>query len=471
MELFAALRGGAKFDRKKFGAEMARFSKNSSNNSSVVAKASVDFFKKDDNSAGAKRKRENNAGNAKASVSKKSKAIEKSAPKQKRSDDDRNDEDDDEQSSHSADEQEEEEEEEDNDDGVRILSSQPAIKSGSSKIGGKNSVPNSKNVRESSAAAARREEIATFRKSMRITVTGDNVPNPVGSFDEMQLPGAWLRNGIEQAGWKEPTPIQMQAIPALLAGMDVVACAPTGSGKTGAFVIPMYAMLKAPEKSGARGLIVSPTRELAVQIHQQCDRLRSSCKIRVRLLTKATSASISASQNTQDVIVSTPARLVALLASNGVDLSSVKMVIIDEADKLFDQGFVTQIDEVLAACTNPKLQKALFSATMPPAVEQLARSIMPHPVFVTIGGKVAASHSVKQKLVFVGSEEGKVLAMRQLVQQGLKPPVLVFVQSIDRAKQLFRELIFDGINVDVMHADRTQVRVCLYLCSCCISVR
>lgn len=287
------------------------------------------------------------------------------------------------------------------------------------------------------------------------------IPPPVGTFDDMQLPAgvsSWLRVGIEEIGWLEPTPIQMQAIPCLLAGQDVVASAPTGSGKTGAFVIPMYAMLGGPKKEGTRGLIVSPTRELAVQIHQQCARLRSKCKVVVRLLTKATSASVSDSQQSQDLLISTPARLVALITGKGVDLSTVRMVVVDEADKLFDHGFVEQIDEVLASCTHPSLQKALFSATMPPAVEQLAKSVMPSPVFVTIGGKVAASESVGQSLVFVGSEEGKLLAVRQMVQKGLKPPVLMFVQSIDRAKQLFRELIFDGINVDVMHAERTQAQ-------------
>ena len=103
-------------------------------------------------------------------------------------------------------------------------------------------------------------------------------------------------------------------------------------------------------------------------------------------------------------------------------------------------------------------QKALFSATVPPAVEELARSIMPNPVSVTVGRKVGASSSVTQKLIYCGSEEGKVLAMRQLVAAGLRPPVLVFVQSVDRAKQLFRELVYDGINVDVMHAERTQAQ-------------
>jgi len=313
-------------------------------------------------------------------------------------------------------------------------------------------------------AANAREELAVFRRQMRINVAGDEVPAPAGSFLEMRFPkeAGWLRNGIEAAGWKEPTPIQMQAVPTMMQGRDILACAPTGSGKTGAFVIPLFALLRVPKKAGIRGLIISPTRELATQIFQQCQLLRAHSKMECKLLTKATASSVADVQSSMgkkhDVLVSTPARVVLLLQQRALDLSTVEVCIIDEADKLFEDGFVTQIDEVLAGCTHRKLQKALFSATIPPAVEELAKSIMPNPVTVTVGKKVGASTSISQKLVYCGTEEGKVLAMRQLVSGGLKPPVLVFVQSVERAKQLFRELVYDGINVDVMHADRTQAQ-------------
>ena len=312
--------------------------------------------------------------------------------------------------------------------------------------------------------ASAREELAVFRRQMRISVAGDEVPAPEGSFEEMRFPkeAGWLRHGIEKAGWKEPTPIQMQAVPVMMARRDVLACAPTGSGKTGAFVIPLFALLGGPKRSGIRGLIVAPTRELATQIFQQCQLLRAHSKMECKLLTKATAAAVANEQSSMgkkhDVLVSTPARLVSLLQQRALDLSTVQVVIIDEADKLFEDGFVGQIDEVLAACTHKNLQKALFSATIPPQVEELAKSIMPNPVTVTVGKKIGASTSISQKLIYCGSEEGKVLAMRQQVAAGLTPPVLVFVQSVDRAKQLFRELVYDGINVDVMHADRTQAQ-------------
>jgi ATP-dependent RNA helicase DDX52/ROK1 len=161
-----------------------------------------------------------------------------------------------------------------------------------------------------------------------------------------------------------------------------------------------------------------------------------------KLLTKATAAQVADVQNSlskkYDVLVSTPARVVSLLQARALDLSTVQVCIIDEADKLFEDGFVAQIDEVLAGCTHKRLQKALFSATIPPSVEELAKSIMPNPATVTIGKKVGASTSISQKLVYCGTEEGKIVALRNLVAAGLKPPVLVFVQSVERAKQLFR---------------------------------
>lgn len=133
-------------------------------------------------------------------------------------------------------------------------------------------------------------------------------------------------------------------------------------------------------------------------------------------------------------------------------------MILDEADKLLELGFLEQTDEIFAACSNVKLQKALFSATFPSSVETLANDFMKDPIRVVIGLKNAATETIKQKLLYVGQEEGKLIAVRQLIQEGFKPPVLIFVQSIERAKELFHELIYDGINVDVIHSERTKAQ-------------
>jgi ATP-dependent RNA helicase DDX52/ROK1 len=138
--------------------------------------------------------------------------------------------------------------------------------------------------------------------------------------------------------------------------------------------------------------------------------------------------------------------------------NSVNHIVLDEADRLLELGFLEQVDEILAACTSPTIQKALFSATISSSVEELARTFMRDPVRVIIGLKNSATDSIKQQLVFVGQEEGKMIAIRQMLHKGIRPPVLIFVQTIDRAKQLFHELVFDRINVDVIHAERTKAQ-------------
>lgn len=129
--------------------------------------------------------------------------------------------------------------------------------------------------------------------------------------------------------------------------------------------------------------------------------------------------------------------------------------VLDEADRLFEMGFVAQVDTILSKCTLETLQRALFSATMPPRVDELATSLLRDPVRVMVGVNGAGASTIKQRLLFVGREEGKVLAIRQMVAEGIKPPVLVFVQSKERAKELYSELAYDGLNIEVMHADRT----------------
>jgi ATP-dependent RNA helicase DDX52/ROK1 len=134
----------------------------------------------------------------------------------------------------------------------------------------------------------------------------------------------------------------------------------------------------------------------------------------------------------------------------------VEWLVLDEADQLFENGFDQQVDEIISASTKRNRRIALFSATMPQRVEELARSVLQDPIRVRVGEHNAAAVDVDQKLMFVSNEHGKMVAMRQLIQEGLKPPVLIFVQSKGRAKELFSELIYDGINVDVIHAERTK---------------
>ncbi|KAJ3082206.1 DEAD (Asp-Glu-Ala-Asp) box polypeptide 52, partial [Quaeritorhiza haematococci] len=306
------------------------------------------------------------------------------------------------------------------------------------------------------------EEVKTFRNQNRIRVYGTDVPNLVRSFEELSdtlLP--FLRKNLTTHQYTEPTPIQMQAIPIMLNSRDIMACAPTGSGKTVAFMLPILQSLKAPAKSGFRAVVISPTRELAQQIYRECKKLCTGKNFKVCVLTKAgnlDNANVAAQLRNHDILISTPLRLVHAIQSQVISLNSVQHLVLDEADRLLDMGFLDQIDEIVAACTSQSCQKALFSATIPSGVESLANTFMHDPIRIVIGAKNAATEIIDQKLLFVGQEAGKMTAIRQLIQQGIKPPVLIFVQSIERAKELFHELVYDNINVDVIHSERTKAQ-------------
>lgn len=336
------------------------------------------------------------------------------------------------------------------------------------------------------------EAVNEFRNMMQIKAKGSKIPAPVTTFYDMPISEeikATIIKNIEESDWKEPTAIQMQAIPALLAGRDVLAAAPTGSGKTAAYLIPVLSALKSAQKRGIRAIILAPTRELAEQIHREANRLCVGRRIRCGLLKKSNAAQAMAQSDgsvlgVYDVLISTPMRLLYLCRQKGgVDLSAVKMVVLDEADRLFElssggggggdehgeeeeneeeedsntrSSFLSQVDEILSKCPSSGVQRALFSATLGPFVLELAGGVLRDAVHITIGKENTGASSIDQQLTFCGSEEGKLLAMRQLIQKGLRPPVLLFVQSVDRAKSLFRELVFDGINVEAIHAEKTQ---------------
>lgn len=304
------------------------------------------------------------------------------------------------------------------------------------------------------------ERDAIFRKKHNIHTSGSNIPSPLQDFSELRSRYGcrpYILRNLAELGIKEPTPIQMQAIPILLSGRECFACAPTGSGKTLAFVCPMLMKLKRASKEGVRAVILCPTRELASQTFRECKKLAKGKKFYIKLMTKQLANSAEFSKVPCDILISTPLRLKFAVTKRKLDLSRVEYLVLDESDKLFELGLLKQVDAVVKACSNPSITRSLFSATLPDTVEELARTIMHDAVRVIIGRKNSASESIKQKLVFVGSEEGKLLALRQTFEESLNPPVLVFVQSKDRAKDLYKELRFDDIRVDVIHSDLSQV--------------
>ncbi|KAH0954046.1 hypothetical protein HN011_009016 [Eciton burchellii] len=313
------------------------------------------------------------------------------------------------------------------------------------------------------------EKINHLRNLNRISVTGTRVPKLILDFDELKTEYNVLEtllNNMKNCGYVYPTPIQMQALPVMLQGRQVLACAPTGSGKTAAFLLPIIHSLKGPQKKGFRAVILSPTRELAKQTYRECLRLSDNFDFRIHIINKVNQALSKygpSSSQKFDILITTPKRLVFLLNQDppAISLNNVEWLIVDEADKLFEEGtrgFREQLDEITRACTNENLRRGMFSATSTSVVTKWCRRNMKRLVTITVGQRNAATDMVEQKLLFVGSERGKLVEFRNIILKGITPPVLVFVQSKERAQELFNELIYDGINVDVIHADRTMTQ-------------
>lgn len=313
------------------------------------------------------------------------------------------------------------------------------------------------------------EKMNMARRENHIYVKGSDIPDLAETFSDLQERyrlAPYMIENVTKRGYQQPTPIQMQAIPLMIHKRELLCCAPTGSGKTAAFILPILHHLKSSRKEGFRAVVVSPTRELAQQIYHEFCHLSNGRMFRIHLLTKSKASSNSfGSKSSQrfDILVTTPNRLVHLLSQDppGIQLDNVEWLILDEADKLFEEGkdgFREQVATIYQACDKPDVKRALFSATLSNGIDDWARIHLDNAVKVTVGIRNTATQTVEQELLFVGQEAGKLLAVRDIVQKGFQPPMLIFVQSKERAKELFHELIYDGINVDVIHSDRTQAQ-------------
>ena len=316
-----------------------------------------------------------------------------------------------------------------------------------------------------------KEQAIELRKQFGSKVTGHDIPLPIGSFEDLisrfKLSKVLLENLIKN-GFSEPTPIQSESIPSSLFKRDIIACAPTGSGKTLAFLIPMIQNIidsrnNNEDEIQLRGLIVTPTKELAQQINGQINKLIENLNIKSGYLNKSLASKFRNDNNKIknskfDIIVTTPLRLIDLIQNTkSLDLSKVENLIFDEADTLFQTDFLSQTDEILSHLTNPKLLKNIYSATITSHVEELANNIMKDPIRIIIGLKEAANANIEQKIIYCGDEHGKLVAIRNIIKNGeFKPPVIIFLQSIERSKALYNELLYDGLNIDVINAEKTQ---------------
>lgn len=315
-------------------------------------------------------------------------------------------------------------------------------------------------------AALHQEEVNRLRNQHKIHVYGTDLPEPLNSFDDLttryKLNPAILNN-IADVGYTEPTPIQRQAIPAMLNRREVMACAPTGSGKTAAFIIPILHHLKQHSEKGFRALVLAPTRELAKQICRDFQRLSEGTGLLLHYIEKVNSENEVIHDETFDILVSTPNRLIYQLKQEPpqISLHTVEWLVVDESDKLFEDGktgFRDQLAVIYKACDSSNLCRAMFSATFAFDVEEWCRLNLDNVIQIYVGARNSATQTIEQELQFVGTEHGKLFAIREIIRKGIQPPILVFVQSKERAQELFNELIYDGMNVDVIHSDRPQIK-------------
>ncbi|KAF9569831.1 P-loop containing nucleoside triphosphate hydrolase protein [Agrocybe pediades] len=314
---------------------------------------------------------------------------------------------------------------------------------------------------ETSSSATKSSAVAH-----RVTAKGNNVPEAVDSFEAMDgIPSRIMAN-LKTSGYKEPTSVQASCVPILLQGRDLAAISPTGTGKTLAYLLPIFSKLVAPAASqsvdagvGVRAVVVVPTRELAHQIHNECLKLAQGRKWKIVLFSKATANSLSqkGARDKVDIIISTPLRLVAALQEGIIKLNNVRHLVLDEADRMLDSEFMSQIEEIVASCTRADVQKMLFSATLPAGAEKIAMAMLQDPVRIVVGLKDTPLPLITQSLTYVADDPSKVPSLLTYLSQPYNPPVLVFTSTQTRATSLAEELVLNGIpNVDCLHAGLTQ---------------
>eukprot|EP00808_Paulinella_micropora_P009186 g25106.t1 len=273
-----------------------------------------------------------------------------------------------------------------------------------------------------------------------------------GGFQSMGLSGPVYR-GVVKKGYKVPTPVQRKAIPVLLTGADVVAMARTGSGKTGAFVIPMLEKLQSRQRGPVRALIFSPTRELATQTCTVCKQLGKFTDLRFCLITGGAGMEqqFEALAAEPDVIIATPGRLMHHLVETGLSLKAVSICIFDEADRLFEMGFAPQLQEILTRLPATR-QTALFSATLPTALAEFTRAGLNNPSLIRLDAETKLSDELKIQFLSV-RQEAKTAVLLHLVREVLPQDqqALVFAATRHHVEFLSKILEQDGAKVGAVY--------------------
>jgi ATP-dependent RNA helicase RhlE len=274
-------------------------------------------------------------------------------------------------------------------------------------------------------------------------------------FEDFNLSEAILRS-VRDEGYREPTDIQRAAIPEILAGRDVLAAAETGTGKTAAFSLPLLDMLQRRKDNGLRALVLTPTRELAIQIETSLRVYGRYLSLKPGVIVGGVSirGQITALRKKPDILVATPGRLLDLMRQKHVSLTEIRFLVLDEADRMLDMGFVHDVRAIVAKIPAAR-QTLLFSATLTPEIAGLASDMLKNPVSVETARPASVAVKIDQKVLFVDqANKGSLLV--DILKRNDVQRALVFTRTKHRADRVMRHLLRNGISADAIHSNKSQ---------------
>lgn len=279
------------------------------------------------------------------------------------------------------------------------------------------------------------------------------------TFESLYLINPILK-ALQDEGYKHPTPIQAQAIPVLLAGKDLLGCAQTGTGKTAAFAIPILQLLAGKplyeKHKKIRALIVTPTRELAIQIQESFDAYGRYLDLRNTVVFGGVGQTpqTDALRKGVDILVATPGRLLDLIGQGFIHLKDVELFVLDEADRMLDMGFIHDVKKLLVLLPKQK-QSLFFSATMPPEIVKLADSILHNPAKVEVTPVSSTADTIQQYLYYVDKGNKNSLLLHLLKNEAMKS-VLVFTRTKYGADKVVKMLHKNNITAEAIHGNKAQ---------------
>ncbi|AGB46547.1 DEAD/DEAH box helicase [Mesorhizobium sp. ESP6-5] len=290
------------------------------------------------------------------------------------------------------------------------------------------------------------------------TLPGNDTAELSG-FAALGITGALLK-ATHNAGFAEPKPIQMQAIPPQLEGRDIFGIAQTGSGKTAAFALPILSKIIAlgtkRRAKTTRALILAPTRELAVQIEDTIKILAKGAHVSTALVLGGVSrfSQVKKVAPGVDILIATPGRLTDLVREGDLILSDTKWLVLDEGDRMLDMGFINDVKRI-AKATAPDRQTALFSATMPDEIAELAKGLLKNPVRIEVSPQSTAAAEIVQGVVFARTKQKRQVLSTMLADEAMKS-VIIFSRTKHGADRVTKDLERDGFKAAVIHGNKSQ---------------